>query len=91
MPVGPHSLWPEKRIKVAIEILHVDLHVRCRLRAVDQHRHAARVRERDHVLDRIDGAERVRHMHHADESGAFVEQASLYSSIKSSPASLIGT
>ena len=33
-----------ERVEVAVEVLHVDLQVRDRLRAVDQHRHAARMR-----------------------------------------------
>ena len=65
---------PRKRVEIAIEILHVDFHVRRRLRAVHQHRHAARARKRHDLLDRIDGAERVRHVRHADEPCALVEQ-----------------
>ena len=30
MPVGPNILWPEKRVEVAAERLHVDRHVRAR-------------------------------------------------------------
>ena len=41
MPVGPNILWPGERVEVAVERLHVDRHVRHRLRAVDQHRDAA--------------------------------------------------
>ena len=43
--------------------------VRRRLRAVDQHRHAARVRERDHLAHRVDGAERVRDVGRRRRSG----------------------
>ena len=38
MPVGPYTLWPENDVEVAIERLHVHLHVRHGLRAIDQHR-----------------------------------------------------
>ena len=71
---GPAKLVARERVEVAVEILHVDLHVWYRLRAVDQNRHAARVRKRDHPLDRIDGAQRVRNVRHADEPGVSVEQ-----------------
>ena len=37
MPVGPHILWPEKAIEVAIERLHVNRQVRHGLCAVEQH------------------------------------------------------
>ena len=53
-------LVSRERVEVAAERLHVDRHVRDRLRAVDEHRDPARVREPDDRLDRIDRAERVR-------------------------------
>ena len=40
------------------------------LAAVDQHRDAAGVRQLHHVLDRHDGAERVRHLRDRDQLGA---------------------
>ena len=52
-----------------------------RLAAIDQHRNAARMRDANHVLDRDDGAERVRHLRDRHHLGArrqklleFVEQ-----------------
>ena len=44
------ELVPGGDVEVAAERLHVDRHVRRRLRAVDQDRHAARVRDADDLL-----------------------------------------
>ena len=41
---GPEQLVPGEGVEIAVERLHVDRHVRHGLRAVDQHRDAARVR-----------------------------------------------
>ena len=51
-------------------ILHVDRHVRYGLGTVNQHGHAVRVRQRDHLPDRIDGAQHVRHMRHRHQPRA---------------------
>ncbi len=51
-----------RRVEVAVERLDVDRHVVRGLRSVDEHRHAARVRDADDLLDGIDRAERVRHV-----------------------------
>ena len=53
--------------EVAVERLHVDPHVRHRLRAVDDDDGAMPVRHGDHLADRRDGAERVRDLRERDE------------------------
>ena len=49
-------------VEIAVERLDVDRHVVRRLRTVEQHRHAAAMRDADDLRDRIDRAERVRHV-----------------------------
>ena len=80
-----------ERVEIAIQVLHVDRQVRRRLRAVDQHRHAARMRERDHLFDRVDAAQRVGDMRRRRRSRVRSLNSASYSSTSSSPASLIGT
>jgi hypothetical protein len=63
-----------ERIEVRVEILNIDRKMRDRLRAVDEHRDPARMRECDHPLDRVDRAERIRHVHDAHEFRARVEE-----------------
>ncbi len=67
-----------ERVEVAVEILHVDLGVRHGLRPVDEHGHALRVRRADDLLHRVDGAERVRHVHDADQLRARTEQLQVF-------------
>ncbi len=47
-------------IEVDAQVLHVDLEVRHGLRPIDEHERAGRVRHLGHLLDRVDGAQRVR-------------------------------
>ena len=61
-------------VEVAVDVLHVDRQMNRGLAAVDQHRNAAGVRELHHVLDRHDGAERVRHLRDRDQPGAIGQQ-----------------
>ena len=68
------QLMPRKGIEIAVEILYIDSHVRYRLRTINQHRDATRMRERNHGFDRIDSTECVRHMHHTDEFRALIKQ-----------------
>jgi hypothetical protein len=49
--------------------------VRRRLRAVDEHHRARRVRRADDLLDRVDRAERVRDVDHGDQLRPLREQA----------------
>ena len=56
-----------EREEVAVEVLHVDRHVRHALRAIDQHDGAEPVRERGDLLDRVDRAEHVRHLRDGDD------------------------
>ena len=74
MPVGAEQLVPGEDEEVGAELLHVDLHVRDRLRAVDQHARADAVRHLDDLLGRRDGAERVRDLRERDELRLAVEQ-----------------
>ncbi len=50
---------------VAVELLHVDAHVRDRLRAIDQHARAVAMGHLDHLAGGSDGAERVRDLREA--------------------------
>ena len=57
-------------VKVAVDIPDIDRQMHGGLAAVDQHRDAARVGNFDDLLDRNDGAERVRHLRDRDQFGA---------------------
>ena len=61
-------------IEIAIEILHVYRQMHRALRPVDQHGNAALVGEPDDLLDRNEGAERVRHLGDRDELRAVRQQ-----------------
>ena len=74
----PAHLVGRESIKVAIEILHIHLHVRDRLRAVEQYGHTMLVRRGNHVLDRIDGAQRIGDMGDGNEPGMAVEQLAIF-------------
>ena len=70
----PVELVAGEDVEIAIEIAHVDVEMHGALRAVDQHRNAARMRELDDLLHRHRGAERVRHLRDGDHLGARAEQ-----------------
>jgi hypothetical protein len=61
-------------VEIAVDVLHVDVEMHRGLAAVDQHRNAARMRELHHLLDRHDGAERIRHLRDRDQLGARRQQ-----------------
>ena len=61
------DLVPGEPVEVGADRLHVEPEVRRCLRAVDQHPRAHAVGARDDLLDAVDRAERVRHVHHSDE------------------------
>ena len=63
-----------EHVEVAADVLHVDFEMHRRLAAVDQHRNAARMRDAHDLLDRHDGAERVRHVGDRDHLGARRQQ-----------------
>ena len=91
MPVGPNILWLEKHVEVAVERLHVDGQVRHRLRAVDQHHGAARVRLRDHLAHRIDRARARSRRGRPPRSSCAPTAADRRRRRSTSPRSLIGT
>ncbi len=74
MPVGSVDLVARECIEVAIERLHIDRGVRHGLSAVEQHRHAARVRQPHDLLHRQHGAERVGDVRNRDQARALAEQ-----------------
>src|SRR5690606_29033380 len=55
------------RVEVRVQGREVNGRMRYGLRAVDKHRDAARVRERDDLAHRVHGAECIRDVHDADE------------------------
>src|SRR5581483_10433419 len=55
-PRRPVNLVSRKDVEVAADVLHVDVHMHRGLRAIDQYRDAARVRNADDILHRNDGA-----------------------------------
>ena len=63
-----------EHIEIAVDIAHVDVEMHGALRAVDQHRDAAGVRQLHHVLHRHLGAERIRHLGDRHHLGARPEQ-----------------
>ena len=68
------ELVPGRRVEVAVERLDVDRHVIRRLRPVEEHRHAALVRDADDLLHRVDGAQGVRHVRDGHELGPLADQ-----------------
>ena len=78
MPVGPNTLWPENDIPIAIELLHVDAHVRDRLRAVDQGFGAVALGQLDDRLDRRDGSERIGDLRDRDDLGPRGQQFAIF-------------
>ena len=79
---GPEQLVPGEGVEIAVERLHVDLHVRHGLRAVHQHRNVPRGAPCSIIsAHRIDRAERVRdvrerHQPRALRSAAFSNRSS---------------
>ena len=65
---------PRKHVKIGAQRLHVDAQVRHGLRAIDQHAHAGRMRQRDDLGHGRDRAQRIRHLRHGHQFGAPVEQ-----------------
>ena len=63
-----------ERVEVAIELLHVHLHVGHGLRAVDEYGRAVAVRDACDLGYRVNGAERVGNMHDGDQLGARAQQ-----------------
>ena len=78
IPVGREDLVAGEHEEVGVERLHVDAHVRDRLRAVHQRPGAHRMRGLDDLVHRHDGAERVRNLRDRDQLGAVVEQLSVF-------------
>ena len=68
------DLMGAEGVEVAVELLHIDGHVRSRLSSVDGHRHAVSVGHTDDVGHGIDRAEDIAHMSHGDEARALTEQ-----------------
>jgi hypothetical protein len=77
-PRGTAELVPRKGVEVAVEILNVHPQMRCGLRAVEQHRHAALASGGDHRLDRIDRPQRIRDVREADQARATGEKAPVF-------------
>ena len=70
----PEHLVRGEAIEVAAELAHVDDAVRHGLRAIEQHRHAVALRDRDEVLHRHDRAERVRHVREREQLRARADE-----------------
>ncbi len=75
---GPEELVAGEGVEIGVERLHVDLHVRHGLRAIDQRERARGVRHLDDLADRIDGAERVRDVADRDHARARAEQLRVF-------------
>ena len=67
-------LMARKRVPVGAELLHIDGHVRDRLRAIDEDARAIAMRHVRHLFCGRDRAERVRHLRERDELRARPEQ-----------------
>src|SRR3989442_297311 len=61
-------------IEIAIEILDIDFEMRHCLRPIDQNGDATAVRHLDDLLDRVDGAERIRQMSDRNKFCPFVQK-----------------
>ena len=68
------QLVTREAVEVAVERAHVDAQVRNRLRSVDHHRGAARVREANDLVDGRHRAQHVRDMGDGDEARARRQQ-----------------
>ena len=67
---GAVTLVAGERVEVAAERLHVDGEVGCRLRAIDQDRHAAGVGQVGDGADRVDRADGVGNVGQRQQAGA---------------------
>ena len=70
----PERLVAAEDEEVAVQVLDVDRLVRRRLGRVDEHERAGLVRLADHLLDRVDRADAVRHGRERDELGIRAQQ-----------------
>ena len=70
----PVNLVAGEGVEIAVERLHVHLHVRHGLRAIHQHGNVVAVRQFDHSLERIDRAERIRDVRDGDQLRSRPEQ-----------------
>ena len=86
----PVELVAGEDVEIAVEVAHVDVEMHRALRAVDQHRNAARVRELHDLLHRHDGAEHVRHVRDRDHLGARRRAASRTRRCRKLPSSSTG-
>ncbi len=75
---GAVDLVAGENVEIGIERLYVDGHVGDALGAVHQHGDAVGVGSGNHFLNRIDGAEDVADVRHADNAGAFGEEPSVF-------------
>src|SRR5262249_56058180 len=64
---GAKQLVAGECVEIAIKILNIYLHMRHCLRPIDQNRDVAAVRYLDDLLNRVDGAQRVPPLHHANQ------------------------
>src|SRR5713101_3773806 len=71
---GAKQLVAGEGVEIAIKILDIYPHMRHCLRPIDQNRDAAAVRYLDDLLNRVDGAERVRHVHHGNKLCPLVQE-----------------
>ena len=78
MPVGAEDLVAGKDEEIAIDRLHVDRHMRDRLRAVDEHAGAMTMRDRRHLLDRHDRSERVGDLRDRHDARTRPEQSLIF-------------
>ena len=67
MPVGPHILWPERREKIATELLHVERAMAGALRGIHQRGDAQLARAGAELGNGINRAERVRDVGHREQ------------------------
>ena len=61
-------------IEVAIQILHINLDVGSGLSTVNKHRNAMTMGNGNHLLDRIDRSQHIRHMSESDKACTVAEQ-----------------
>src|SRR5262245_36913873 len=71
---GTKQLVTGECVKIAIKILDIYPHMRHCLRPIDQNRDVAAVRYLDDLPNRVDGAERVRHVHHGNQFCPLVQE-----------------
>ncbi len=74
-PSRPEHLVAREGIKVGVQLLHIDGHVRRSLGAVDERDRAGRVRLPHDLGNRDNRPERVRHVDHRDDARAIGEEA----------------